>query len=164
MAPQPIDNGQLMKSSTLYSCALLLFGLSTLANAGPKADISELETEFYAAYTDNDLDKYFSYFSDDAILWFPEGRTDIPNYKKEWTEFIKSGGRILAGTVSDLHVRFSPQGDTAVASYLLHLKTKEADTKVTDEVFQETDIWFKAAEGWKIAHVHYSTAAAPSHK
>jgi ketosteroid isomerase-like protein len=153
-----------MKLSTLYSCALLLFGWSTLANAGPKADISQLETEFNAAYADNDLEKYFGYYSDDAILWFPEGRTDIPSYKKEWAEFIKSGGRILAGTVSDLHVRFSPQGDTAIASYLLHLKTKETSTKVIDEVFQETDVWFKAAEGWKIAHVHYSPSAAPSHK
>jgi len=150
-----------MKLSTLYSCALLLCGWSTLANAGPEADISQLETDFNAAYAANDLDKYFGYYSDDAILWFPEGRTDTPNYKKEWTEFIKSGGRILAGTVSDLHVRFSPQGDTAIASYLLHLKTQETDKKVTDEVFQETDVWFKAAESWKITHVHYSPAATP---
>ncbi len=152
-----------MKLSTLYSCALLLFGWSALANAGPKTDISQLETEFNAAYAANDLEEYFGYYSDDALLWFPEGRTDIPSYKKEWTEFIKSGGRILAGTVSDLHVRFSPQGDTAIASYLLHLKTQETDKKVTDEVFQETDVWFKAAESWKIAHVHYSPAAT-AHK
>ena len=150
-----------MKSSTLYSCALLLFGWSALAGAAPKDDISQLETEFNAAYAANDLDKYFGYYSDDALLWFPEGRTDIPSYKKEWTEFIKSGGRILAGTVSDLHVRFSPQGDTAIASYLLHLKTQETDKKVSDEIFQETDVWFKAVEGWKIAHVHYSPAATP---
>ena len=153
-----------MKLSTLYSCALLLFGWSALAGAAPIDDISRLETEFNAAYAANDLEKYFGYYSDVAILWFPEGRTDIPSYKKEWTEFIKSGGRILAGTVSDLHVRFSPQGDTAIASYLLHVKTQAEDKKVTDEVYQETDVWFKAAGGWKIAHVHYSPAAAATHK
>ena len=154
-----------MKSSTLYSCALLLFGWSALANAGPLADISQLETEFNAAYAANDLDQYFRYYSDDAILWFPEGRTDIPSYKKEWTEFIKSGGQILAGTLSDMHIRFSPQGDAAIASYLLHLKTREASQKVIDEVYQETDVWFKGAGGgWKIAHVHYSPMPAPAHK
>jgi ketosteroid isomerase-like protein len=153
-----------MKLSTLYSCALLLFGWSSLANAGPKADIERLETEFNAAYAANDLDKYFGYYSDDAILWFPEGRTDIPAYKKEWTEFIKSGGKILACTMSDKHLRLSPQSDAAIASYLLHVKTQAEDKKVTDEVYQETDVWFKAAGGWKIAHVHYSPAAAAPHK
>jgi ketosteroid isomerase-like protein len=153
-----------MKLSTLYSCALLLCGWSTLANAGPLADISQLETEFNAAYAANDLDQYFRYYSDDAILWFPEGRTDIPSYKKEWTEFIKSGGQILAGTLSDMHIRFSPQGDAAIASYLLHVKTQATDKKVTEEVYQESDVWFKAAGGWKITHVHYSPAAAATHQ
>jgi ketosteroid isomerase-like protein len=151
-----IDRGLFVKSSTLYSCALLLFGLTALANAGPRTDIERLETDFNAAYAANDLDKYFGYYSADAILWFPEGRTDLPSYKKEWTEFVKSGGKILACTMSDKHLRFSPQGDTAIASYLLNVKTQAKDKKVTDDVFQETDVWFKAAGGWKIAHVHYS--------
>jgi ketosteroid isomerase-like protein len=153
-----------MKLSTLYSCALLLFGWSALANAGPNADITQLETEFNAAYAANDLDKYFGYYSGDVILWFPEGRTDLPSYKKEWTEFVKSGGKILAGTVSDMHIRFSPQGDSVIASYLLRVKTQGTDKKATDEVFQETDVWFKAAGGWKIAHVHYSPAATATPK
>ena len=152
-----------MKFSTLYPVALLLFGWTALANAGPKADISQLETEFNAAYGANDLDKYFSYYSDDAILWFPDGRTDIPSYKKEWTEFIKSGGKIVACTLSDIQIRFSPQGDAAIASYLLHVKTQAKDKKVADEVYQETDAWFKTAGGWKISHVHYSPAAATHH-
>jgi ketosteroid isomerase-like protein len=151
-----------MKLSTLFSCALLLCGLPVLANAGPKADIRQLETEFNAAYAANDLDKYFGYYSDDAVLWFPEGRTDIPSYKNEWTEFVKSGGRIQECKLSDLNVRFSPQGDAAIASYLLHVKTLQVDKKVLDAVYQETDVWFKAAGGWKIAHVHY--VQPPAHK
>jgi ketosteroid isomerase-like protein len=153
-----------MKLSAVYSCALLVLGLSALADAGPQADIRQLETDFNAAYAANDLGKYFGYYSDDAVLWFQDGRTDIPSYKKEWTAFIKSGAQIQAGTTSDMHIRFSPQGDAAIASYLLHLKTKKADQTVTEEVFQETDVWFKMAGGWKIAHVHYSDAPAPAHK
>jgi ketosteroid isomerase-like protein len=151
-----------MKLSTLFSCALLLCGLPILANADPKADIRQLETEFNAAYAANDLHKYFGYYSDDAVLWFPEGRTDIPSYQKEWTEFVKSGGGIKDAKLSDLQVRLSPQGDAAIASYLLHVKTQQVDKKVLDEVYQETDVWFKAAAGWKIAHVHY--AQPPAHK
>jgi ketosteroid isomerase-like protein len=153
-----------MKLSAVCSCALLVLGLSALAGAGPQADIRKLETDFNAAYAANDLDKYFGYYSDDAVLWFQDGRTDIPSYKKEWTAFIKSGAQIQAGTTSDMHIRFSPQGDAAIASYLLHLKTKKADQTVADEVFQETDVWFKTAGGWKITHVHYSDAPAATHK
>jgi len=153
-----------MKIFAASALALLLLGLSALAHAGPTADIRQLEQDFNAAYAANDLDKYFSYYSDDAVLWFQDGRTDIPSYKKEWSEFIKSGGQIQAASLSDLHIRFSPQADAAIASYLLHLKTKKADQKITDEVFQETDVWFKKAGTWKIAHVHYSDAPTATHK
>ncbi len=150
-----------MKTSTVYTFALLLFALPALANAGAKADLHRLETDFNAAYAANDLDKYFGFYADDAVLWFPEGRTDIPSYRKEWAEYLKTGAQIQAATVSDLLIRFSPQGDTAIASYLLHLKTQEADKKVKNEIFQETDVWFKAAGAWKITHVHYAPAPAP---
>jgi ketosteroid isomerase-like protein len=153
-----------MKTVFLCACALLMLGFATHASAGPKADILRLEQQFNAAYAANDLGKYFGYYSDDAILWFQDGRTDIPSYKKEWSEFIKSGGQIEAGTTSDMHVRFSPQGDAAIASYLLHLRTKKADQTVADEIFQETDVWFKIGGGWKITHVHYSDAPAAAHK
>ena len=49
------------------------------------------------------------------------------------------------------NVKVTVFGDTAIASYLLHLKTQQADKKVLDEVYQESDVWFKAAGGWKIA-------------
>jgi ketosteroid isomerase-like protein len=153
-----------MKLSALCLSALLFAGLAAHAHAAPKSDILKLEDDFNAAYFANDLDKYFAFYADDAILWFPEGRTDIPSYKKEWAEFIKSGGGIQEGSMSDMHVRFSPLGDTAIASYLLHLKTRQADKKVLDEVYQESDVWFKAAGGWKIAHVHYAPATPPAHK
>jgi len=153
-----------MKTTLLWTFALLIAGPPTLANAGSSADIGQLEQDFNAAYAANDLDKYFGYYSDDAILWFQDGRTDIPSYKKEWTALIKSGMQIQAGTTSDMHIRFSPQGDAAVASYLLHLKTKKADQSVINEVFQETDVWFKGTGGWKITHVHYSDAPAAAHK
>ncbi|MGD0492339.1 MAG: nuclear transport factor 2 family protein [Steroidobacteraceae bacterium] len=137
---------------------LLAFSVSTPSFAGPSADIRRLENEFNAAYAANDLDKYFGYYADDAILWFPEGRTDVPAYKKEWTEYIKGGAALEQAKLSDLHIRLSPLGDTAVASYLLHVRTRAADKSVTDEDFQETDVWFKTAGGWKITHVHYSPA------
>ncbi|HWJ33694.1 MAG TPA: nuclear transport factor 2 family protein [Steroidobacteraceae bacterium] len=130
--------------------------------AGPKADIRQLEQEFNAAYAANDFDKYFGYYAEDAIFWFPEGRTDVPKYKKEWSDYLKTGAAIKGGTTSDMHIRFSPHNDVAIASYVLHLTTQEADKKVHSEDHQETDVWFKTDAGWKIAHVHYSDVPVPT--
>ncbi len=151
-----------MNKSVFLSLVLFFGAASSQCIAGPKADIRQLEQESNAAYAANDLDKYFGYYTDDAIFWFPEGRTDVPSYKKEWSDFLKSGGGIKAGTTSDMHIRFSPHGDAAVASYLLHLTTQDADKKVHTEDYQETDVWFKTEGGWKIAHVHYSEVPKPT--
>jgi hypothetical protein len=40
--------------------------------------------------------------------------------------------------------------------------TRAADKSVTDEDFQETDVWFKTPKGWKVTHVHYSPAPKPA--
>ena len=138
------------------------FSIPVPSFAGPSADIRRLEDDFNASYAANDLGKYFGYYAEDAILWFPEGRTDVPAYKKEWTEYIKGGAALEQAKLSDLHIRLSPAADTAIANYQLHVRTREADKSVTDEDFQETDIWFKTAAGWKITHVHYSPAPKPA--
>lgn len=144
-----------------FAAALVMFLASATAApsfAGPSADIRSLENDFNAAYAANDLDKYFGYYADDAILWFPEGRTNVPAYRKEWTDYIHSGARLEQAALSDLHLRPSPRGDSVIASYLLHVRTREPGKAVTDEDFQETDVRFKTPAGWKIAHVHYAPA------
>jgi ketosteroid isomerase-like protein len=75
-----------------------------------------------------------------------------------WTKFIKSGGAVESDEISDMDIQIGPSGDTAVASYLLHVKTRSPKGEVTDEVFQESDVWFKRVGAWKVAHLHYSHA------
>ena len=151
-----------MHKSLLFALALLSFAFSPVGVAGPKADIRQLKEEFNAAYAANDLDKYFGYYTADATFWFPEGRTDVPRYKKMWSEYLKSGAGIKAASLSDMHIRFNPHGDVAIASYVLRLTTQEADKKVHTENHQESDVWFKTDGGWKIAHVHYSDVPVPT--
>jgi ketosteroid isomerase-like protein len=151
-----------MHKLALLSLALLWFVAPVPSRAGAEADIDRLEQDFNAAYAANDLDKYFGFYTEDAVFWFPEGRTDVPSYKKEWSAFLGAGGGIKAGKTSDMHVKFSPLDDTAIASYVLHLTTRETNRKVHTEDYQETDIWFKTDAGWKITHVHYSAAPKPA--
>ena len=125
-------------------------------------EIRGLEEKMNAAYAANDLPAYFAYYSDDFTQWLPDGRTDLPQYKKEWTAFIRSGGKVESDHISDMHIQVSPGGDTVVASYLLNVKTRYPKGGVRDEDFHESDVWFKRNGTWKVVHLHYS--AAPKKK
>jgi ketosteroid isomerase-like protein len=121
-------------------------------------EIRDLEEKWNAAYAVNDLPVYFAYYAPDCIQWLPDGYTDLPHYEQTWTDYIKQGGRIEAARLADMHIQVNPSGDTAIASYLLHVKERSPKGVVTDEEYQESDVWFKRADGWKVVHLHYSHA------
>jgi len=124
-------------------------------------EIQDLEDKANAAYAANDLPAYFSYYAPDFTQWLPDGRTDLPEYVKMWTDNINQGGKILADHISDMHIQIGPGRDTAVASYLLHVKERTPKGEINDGDWHETDVWFKRNGAWKIVHLHYS--AAPKH-
>lgn len=143
--------------------ALLAGGLASMAlgapqQSGPEREIQELEGKVNGAYAANDLPTYFSFYATDFTQWLPSGRTDLESYKKEWTSFITSGGKVEGVDISDMHIQIGPNTDTAVATYRLRVKTRSPKGQVDEETFQETDVWFKRAGAWKIVHLHYSPA------
>ena len=140
----------------LVSCALVIPAIAQTSET--EKEILGLEDKMNAAYAANDLPTYFAYYADDFTQWLPEGRTDLPQYKKEWTEFIRSGGKVESDHISDMHLQVSPAGDTVVASYLLHVSTRSPKGQVNDEDFHESDVWFKRDGVWKVVHLHYSPA------
>jgi ketosteroid isomerase-like protein len=147
---------------TLMATLLLVGGLLTLWAKTPadnsEQQIRDLEEKINGAYAANDLPVYFSYYAADFSQWLPDGRTDLPTYQKDWTQFIHSGGRVESATYSDLHIQIGPSGDAAVASYILHVRTRSAKGKVSDEDNQESDVFFKRDGVWKIVFLHYSPA------
>ena len=143
----------------LFVIASVAFATRSVAQQSTtEKEIVDLENKMNAIYAANDLPNYFAYYAPDFTQWLPEGRTDLPQYKQEWTAFIQSGGRIQSNEISDMHVQIGPAGDTAVASYLAHVKTRSEKGTVSDEIFHETDVWFKRDGSWKIVHLHYSPA------
>ena len=126
--------------------------------ANAEQEVRDFEQRANAAYEANDLPKYFSFYAKDFSQFLPEGRTDLPAYQKEWTEYIQSGNRVEKVQLSDMHVQVGPSGDTAVASYMLHVRTKLKDGKISEEDNQESDVLFKRNGEWKVVFLHYSAA------
>jgi len=121
-------------------------------------EVRDFEQRANAAYEANDLPKYFSYYATDFSQFLPEGRSDLAAYKKEWSEYIGEGNRVEKADLSDMHIQVGPNKDTAVASYILHVRTKLKDGKSTDEDNQESDVLFKRNGEWKVVFLHYSAA------
>ena len=127
-----------------------------------EAEISRLEEEYNAAYATNDLDHYFSYYGDDLVTIFYNARSTLPEYRKVWTDDVRSGKlAVVSADISDMVVRVSPKGDSAIASYQLQVRNRHAGGKVTDEHAFETDVWFRRAGDWKLVHAQYSLAVPP---
>lgn len=145
------------------SSAAILLVLSFLATpsaaqsaASVEKEILALETKMNEAYAANDLPTYFAYYSADFTQWLSEGRTDLPQYEKQWTTFIQKGNRVESYEISDMHIQVGPSTDVVVASYLLGVKIRSPKGDVSNESNHETDVWFKRDGAWKVVHLHYS--------
>jgi ketosteroid isomerase-like protein len=132
------------------------FASAACAAPGPAEQIRRLEGEVNAAYAANDLPTYFTFYADDLRALFPDGPTTLPAYKSSWSAFIKGGGAIAGFDYSDLTVQVGPSGDAAVASYQASVRTRVPGKGVWRQSYNETDVWFKRADGWKIVEIHYS--------
>jgi ketosteroid isomerase-like protein len=127
------------------------------STAAAEQEVRQFEQKYNGAYAANDLPTYFSYLAPDFAQWLPSGRTDKAAYQQSWTRFITGGGKVLAAELSELQIKIGPNGDTAVASYLLHVKTHSTRGD-SDDTYQETDVLFKRDGAWKVVYLHYSPA------
>jgi ketosteroid isomerase-like protein len=161
------DNGEpLMKTKLLLAVVVavgfLLLPSAVKTQSNAEKEVRDLEQKMNAAYATNDLSTYFAYYSQDLTQWLPEGRTDLPEYEKMWTGYVKNVARVESVELSDVHVQVGPSGDAAVVSYLLHVKSRSVKGEITEEDNQESDVLFKRDGAWKVVFLHYS--AAPKKK
>jgi ketosteroid isomerase-like protein len=146
----------------LVAVGFLLLPSEVKTQNNAEKEVRDLEQKINAAYAANDLPTYFAYYSKDFTQWLPGGRTDLPEYEKMWTDYVKKVARVESVELSDMHVQVGPSGDAAVASYLLHVKSRTVKGEITEEDNQESDVLFKRNGVWKVVFLHYS--AAPKKK
>src|SRR5260370_35590158 len=127
------------RGKLIYSALILIVPITFLAlQAKPRPaavedEIKDFEQRANAAYEANDLAKYFSFYAPDFSQFLPEGRTDLAQYRKDWTAYIGEGNRVQKVEISDMHIQVGPSKDTAIASYSLHVQNKLENGKVRRE-------------------------------
>src|SRR6267142_3871754 len=108
----------------------LILGRANGRSETPEQEVRNFEQRANAAYEANDLPKYFSFYASDFTQFLPEGRTDLEKYKKDWTAYIADGNRVEKVEISDMHIQLGPSKDTAIASYLLKVRSNLKDGKI----------------------------------
>lgn len=144
--------GRAVFSFVLTSMAML--GQSP-ATSKLEAEILEFEKKYNGSYAANDLATYFDCLAPDFIQFLPSGRTDKASYQTSWTRSIQNGTKVQAADFSEMKIQISPSGDSAVASYILHVVTQSA-RGTSDEYYQESDVLFKRDGKWTLVNMHYS--------
>jgi ketosteroid isomerase-like protein len=147
----------------MLSClivAMLSFAAMAEHHAVENADLHAAIKAFDHAYATNDVETYFSFYADDATVYFYGARQDISAYHEEWTALMEAGGGVEMNEMSDLQVQVMPCGDVAIATAFIDNRTRSSDgTTATIRAF-ETDVWQKFDGNWKIISLHYSDVPA----
>jgi ketosteroid isomerase-like protein len=150
-----------MKYLLVGFAGLLLAG-AVMADhhASIEAEVRDTVTAFNAAYAENRVDDYFSYYADDAVVYFYGARQDLDAYYVEWKEMAAAGGAVEKNDMSDLRIQVMPGGDVAVASYFVDYRFRSPQGDISTAKAFESEVWRKSDGAWKIVHLHYSEFAA----
>jgi len=148
----------------ILSCfAIVLMSFTAMAQEEPadNADLHAAIKAFDHAYATNDVEGYFSFYADDATVYFgDDARVDVAEYHEMWTGLMAAGGGVELNTMSDLRVQILPGGAAAISTSFIDNRTRSPDgTTSTSKAF-ETDVWQKIDGKWKIISLHYTVIPA----
>ena len=121
-----------------------------------KAEVSEAAEAFYTTYATNDLEAYYAFYTEDAVLYYDDARQKVSDYMENWTASVEAGARAEKYEMSDVHIQLMPSGDVAVVTGFVDDWTRSANGQTTKVRAFETDIWQKIDGEWKVVGVHYS--------
>ncbi len=144
------------KILTCLVVALISFSAMAEHHSSVDAEVRDALKAFNSGYASNNIEDYFSFYADDATVYFYGARQNMSVYREEWTEMIDAGGGVEINELSDLQVQVMPSGDVAVATYFLDNRTRAADGQTTTVRAFETEVWQKIDDEWKVVSLHYT--------
>lgn len=150
-----------MKKMLIFLAATMFaFPLAAQQGGSAAAEVRAAVEAFNGAYGGNRVEEYFSYYVDDAALYFYGERQSVSAYHEEWAETISAGGRVEKNELSDIQVRVLAGGSAAVASYFVDYAMRAPDGSVSTARAFESDVWQKIDGEWKIVSLHYTEIAS----
>jgi ketosteroid isomerase-like protein len=150
-----------MKKILTFLVATLVPFLVMAGHHGPvEAEVTGALKAFNKAYADNEVDSYFSYYADGAVVYFYGARQDVAAYHDEWAEMVRAGGGVEKNELSDIRVQVMPSGDVAVATYFVDYRLRMPDGEVSTSKAFESEVWQKIDGEWKVVTLHYSEIPA----
>ena len=147
----------------ILSClVIVLMSSSAMAehHGAENADLHAAIKAFDHAYANNDVENYFSFYADDATVYFGGARQDIAAYHEMWTALMEAGGGVELNEMSNPVVQVMPSGDIAIATSFIDNRTRAPDGTISTSNAFETDVWQKVDGQWKIISLHHSEIAA----
>jgi len=143
----------------LIVCLVVLL-VPILTHAGDASSIESgvraAAADFNDAYATNDVERYFSYYADDAVVYFFGKRQDLKEYARTGSEYMEAGGGVEKNELSGKIFQVLPGGKAAVASYFVHNISRSPEGERSDVRAYETEVWQKIDGAWKIVNLHYT--------
>ena len=144
----------------LLSCiVIVLMSFSAIAqnDSAENAELHAAIKAFDHAYANNDVEKYFSFYADDATVYFgDDARVNVADYHEMWIGLMAAGGGVELNEMSDLQVQVLPGGDVAIATSFIDNRTRSPDGSTSTSKAFETDVWQKIDGKWQIISLHYT--------
>ena len=126
-------------------------------NSSAATEVKNATIAFNKAYETNDVEGYFNMYADDAMLYFYGNRWEVSTYHEYWkTAVVGAGGGVEKNMQSDLQVKVTSGGDTAIAAYFVENRSRSPEGDINEEKGYESGVWQKIDGVWKIISLHYS--------
>ncbi len=146
----------------LLTCLVaVLIPISIMAehHNSAEAEVRAAVAAFNGAYATNDVEGYFSHYTDDATLYFYGARQKVAAYHEEWSAMVDAGGAVEKNDLSDVRVQVLPGDEVAVASYFVDYVSRSPEGERVGARAFESDVWQKIDGEWKIVNLHYTEIA-----
>jgi ketosteroid isomerase-like protein len=117
--------------------------------------------EMVAAYANNEVDKYFSYYGDDLLVCCNQGEPwSKQAYYSYWKQAVGKGGGMAKAEVTRLEIRASQDGHTAVVFFQMpSVRRMPAAGQDPNVTFNMTETWMKDGGRWHVKGIAFSLAA-----
>ncbi len=94
---------------------------------------------FNIAYETNDVEGYFDLYEENAMIYFYGERWTVSDYYDYWkNNMVGAGGGVEKNTTSNMQIKVSPDGNTAVISFYINNRSRSPEGEINEEKGYET--------------------------